>query len=63
LEEALKHKTLPEIVKGLPPETETFDAWFWGRCRRLGIEQEFRAKFEEWRDGLIQRDRERANRE
>ena len=37
---AMKRPTEPQ---------ETFEDWFWARGRRLGIEDEFRAKFEEWK--------------
>jgi len=36
-----------EALSGAPQGT--FEEWFWKRCQRLGIEEEFRAKFEEWK--------------
>ena len=39
-----------DVLENLPTEPQgTFEEWFWARCRRLGIEEEFRAKFEEWK--------------
>ena len=35
----------------------TFDEWFWERCRRLGIEEELRAKFAEWKQSRQASDR------
>ena len=36
-------------LESLPTEPQgTFEEWLWARCRRLGIEEEFRAKFAEW---------------
>jgi hypothetical protein len=38
-----------DVLRVLSHEPQgTFEEWFWARCRRLGIEGEFRAKFEEW---------------
>jgi len=42
--------TLGAAVRSLPTKPQVpFEEWFWERCQRLGIEEEFRAKFEEWK--------------
>jgi hypothetical protein len=47
--EKLSGGAMLEALHTLPEPTETFDEWFWARCRRLGIEAASRVKFAEWK--------------
>jgi len=47
--EVLKSGAPDNVLESLPTEPQgTFADWFWARCRRLSIEEEFRARFAEW---------------